>query len=463
MAEQELAGESIEDVIDTIESLIEERRIEDLRRLVLEMKPQDLVDIIERLDSEYRRILIGVIPGNYYADILPKLSPELLYEVVMIKGISKVARAIGEMQPDVIADILEKLPVKIRRHIIAHLPPWKVDEVAELLKYPPESAGGVMTTRIPVFPADKTVEKVLEEYLIKYQLGLYDRLQYIYVVEPDGRLIGWVDLKTLMASPRSRRLKDIVQKVPAKVHVLADREEAARLVVKYDLTEIPVVDDDGRLVGAITVDDIIDVIVAESTEDILKFGGLWESVRGSYVTARAIELAKRRATWLILLYILESITVSVISMFESVISSLVALSFFIPLLTDTGGNAGSQAATLVIRSLATGEAKPYDFLRIVLKEISSSALLALMVAPVGFLIAYLISRSLLIALIVSLALPFIVVVASLMGVILPFIAMVIKADPAVISAPLITTVSDVVGLSIYFTIATVLMKFFGVS
>jgi len=454
---------SIEEIVENIEELIDEHRMDDLRKYVLGLKPYDLVDVLERLDSNYRRKLIGIIPGNYYVEILPRLSEDLLYEVVMIKGVSKVARAIAEMQPDVIADILEKLPVRIRRQVIALLPPWKVEEVAEILKYPPESAGGVMTTRIPVFSANETVGRALEKYLVKYQLGLYDRLEYVYVVESNGKLIGWIDLKKLMASSKDKLLKDIVQPIPAKVHVLADREEAARLVIKYDLTEIPVIDEDGRLLGVITVDDIIDVIVAESTEDLLKFGGLWETVKGSYVTARPVELAKRRATWLIILYILESITVSVISSFESLISSLVALSFFIPLLTDTGGNAGSQTATLVIRSLATGEAKPYDFLRIISKELTSSFLLALIVAPVGLAIAFIVSHNIVVAIIVSMALPFIVIIASLVGVLLPFMAILIKSDPAIVSAPLITTVSDVLGLTVYFTIANLLLHSLGIS
>lgn len=456
-AKESCFGKDVEEIVKNIEKLIDEHRMDDLRKYILKLGPHDLVDVLERLDSDSRRKLIGIIPGSYYIEILPRLPEDLLYEVVMIKGVSKVASAIAEMHPDVIADILEKLPIRIRRQIIALLPPWKIEEVAEILKYPPESAGGVMTTRIPVFSANETVGRTLEKYLVKYQLGLYDRLEYIYIVEGDGRLIGWIDLKKLMASPKDKLLKDIVQPIPVKIHVLADREEAAKLVIKYDLTEIPVVDENDRLLGAITVDDIIDVIVAESTEDILKFGGFSEAVRGSYLTARVIELARRRATWLIVLYLLESITVSVIGSFEHVISSFVALSFFIPLLTDTGGNAGSQAATLVIRSLAIGEARPYDFLRILGKELLSSMLLALMVSPIGFMIALAVSHNIFVALIVALALPSIVVVASLMGVLLPFIAISFKVDPAVISAPLITTISDVIGLTMYFTIASFIL------
>ncbi len=454
---------SIDEAIESIRELIREHRVDELRKLVIEMRPQDIVDVIERLDSSERRLVLGLIPSSYYVEILDRLSDEVLYEVVVSKGVSKIARIMSDMQPDVIADILARLPPRTRRRILALLPPWKIEEVATLLRYPPESAGGVMTTRIPVFSVDEVVGKVLEEYTVKYQLGLYDKLNYVYVVDRGGELVGWIEFKNLLTASRDRRLREVVQPCPARVHVLADREEAARLVVKYDLVEIPVVDDKDRLLGAITVDDIIDVIVAESTEDILKFGGLGESVRGSYLTARVTELVRRRATWLIFLYVMESITVSVIGFFENVLSSVIALSFFIPLLTATGGNAGSQAATLVIRSLATGEARPYDFLRIVGKEVVSSSLLALTISPVGFLLAYTISHNIVVASIVALSLPCIVVVASLMGVLLPFIAMAIKTDPAIISAPLISTVSDITGLTIYFTIASILLKLLGLT
>ena len=381
----------IEELIERIEDLLEEHRIDEIRDLVNRIRPQDIIDILERLDADSRRKFLSLIPSHYYIEMLSKLSDDTLYEAVIVKGVSKIARILADMPPDEIADILERLPVKTRRQVLALLPPWKMTEVVELMKYPPESAGGVMTTRIPVFSKEETVGRALEKYVIKYQLGLYDKVNNAYIVDSHGRLVGVVDLRTLMMVPKNKKIGDIAQPPPVKVHVLADREEAARLVVKYDLMEIPVVDDQDRILGAITVDDIIDVIVAESTEDILKFGGLIETVKGSYLTAKITDLVKRRATWLIILYILESITVTVISRFEAMIASVVALSFFIPLLTDTGGNTGSQAATLVIRSLATGEARPGDFTRIIIKELISSSLLAVIVAPIGFTISYALS------------------------------------------------------------------------
>ncbi len=447
----------IDYLVDEISEYIEKHDINGLRNLIKSIRPQDLVDVVERLDSSERRLVLGLIPSDYYVEILRRLPEDILYEVVVSKGVSKIARIMSDMQPDEIADILEKLPLQIRRRVLALLPPWKINEVTMLMKYPPESAGGVMTTRIPVFGVSERVGNVLEEYTVKYQLGLYDKLNYIYVVDKDGKLVGWIEFRNLITAPRDKELKEIVQPCPAKVHVLADREEAARLVIKYDLVEIPVVDDEGKLLGAITVDDIIDVIVAESTEDILKFGGIIKAIKGSYLTAKITELVKRRAIWLIILYMLESITITVISRFETLLASVVALSFFIPLLTDTGGNTGSQSATLVIRSLATGEARVSDFIRIFFKELAASSLLALIISPIGFVIAYTISHQILIALTVSIALGVIIVIASLVGITLPFIALLFKFDPAVISAPLITTVADVTGITLYFTIASYLL------
>lgn len=448
----------VEDVVEEVKGFLRSHRFGDARRVVEKLRPQDLLDVINRLDSSDRAKLLSLVPTSHLACILARLSDDVLYQLIVLKGVSKIARIMSDMPPDEIADVLERLPYRVRNQVLSLLPPWKIKEVVELMKYPPESAGGLMTTRIPVFHRDKTVGQVLEEYSIKYQLGLYDKLNYVYIVDGDGRLVGWIDVRSLMTKPRGKKVGEIAEKPPVTVSTYTDREEVARLVVKYDLTELPVLDTSGRLVGAITVDDIIDVIVAESGEDLLKFGGFIEAVKGSYLTAKPLELARRRALWLIVLYMLESVTVTVISRFEDILASIIALSFFIPLLIDTGGNTGSQSATMVIRSLAIGEARPADITRIVLKELATSTVLALIMAPIGFTIAYTISQSTLVALTVSLALSTTIVVASLLGVLLPFTALLLKIDPALVSAPLITTIADVVGITLYFTIAIHLLK-----
>ncbi len=454
MALEQQGSNSVEELVERITKLVEEQRVYEAAKVVLSIEPHDLVDVLDRLENQIRRRIISVIPLDHIAPVLTRLSDEALYEIAISRGVSELARVLVDVPPDDVADVLQRLPPRIRNQILNLLPPWKSEEVLRLLRYPPESAGGVMTTRIPVFNSRERIDKVLEKYVAKYQLGLYDKHNYVYVVNDEQKLVGWVDVKSLLIAPRDKPLGDISVKPPAVVRAEADREEAARLVVKYDLLEIPVVNAKGKLLGAITIDDLLDVMVAELTEDLLKFGGYAETIRGRYLGARVIELVKKRVPWLLVLYLLESITASIISGFSSVIASAVALAAFIPLLTDTGGNVGSQAATLVIRSLAIGEARPRDILRILIKELQTATLLAAILAPVGFAIAMLVSHKLLVAVVVASALASIITVSSLIGSLLPFVALLLKSDPAVVSSPFLTTVADVTGLVIYFTIAS---------
>ncbi len=447
----------IKPIVDEISDLIEEGKVEKVGRILKQLSPQDIVDILLRLDEEKRRTLAALISNDKYVQILAKLPEEVLLDVIKVIGITRLAKIAPEIPPDELADIIEKLPPYYKRQILRELPYWKLEEVKPLLGYPPETAGGVMTTRIPIFNERQLVAEVIKEFSIKNEFGYYDKSNYIYVIDDEGKLKGWIDVKSLFTIPRDKKIGEVTLPCRITVNALADREEAARLVIRYDLTEIPVVDLEGRLLGAITVDDIIDVIVAESSEDLLKFGGLIQIIKGAYLTAKITELVKKRATWLIVLYLMESITITVISNFRDIISAVVALSFFIPLLTGTAGNAGSQSATLVIRSLAIGEARTADFLRVILKESISAFLLGLILAPAGFMIAMATSRDLLVSLSVSLTLVLVILIASLIGVSLPFIALKIKADPAVVSAPLLTTLTDVLGLSTYFIIATYLL------
>ncbi|HDI02477.1 MAG TPA: magnesium transporter, partial [Ignisphaera sp.] len=281
---------------------------------------------------------------------------------------------------------------------------------------------------------------------------------YIYAVDDESKLIGWIDVRSLLVAPREKELRSIVTKPPVVVNANTDREEAARLVVKYDLLEIPVVDDEERLLGAITIDDLLDVMVAELTEDLLKFGGYAETIKSRYLGAKIIELVRKRAPWLIVLYILETATVTVVNSFSNVIAQAAILAAFLPLLIATGGNVGAQAATLVIRSLAIGETRIRDIGKVLLKELRTSLLLSSILAPLGFTIAFTISHSISIAFAVSIALVLIITIASLIGSLLPFIALSMKIDPAVVSSPFLSTLCDVTGALVYFTIANYIVQ-----
>ena len=448
---------NIEEIVEIVTTLVEQQRIYEAVKVMLSIEPHDLIDVLDRLENSVRRKIISAVPLSHIASILARLPDELLYEIVISRGLSEFTRILIDVPPDDAADVLQKLPSRIRNQILNLLPPWKAEEVTKLLRYPPESAGGVMTTRVPVFSYRERIGKVIEKYVTKYQLGLYDKHSYVYGVDDEQRLVGWIDVKSLLTAPRDKLLGDVLTKPPAVVRAEADREEAARLVLKYDLLEIPVIDSEGRFLGAITIDDLLDVMVAELTEDLLKFGGYLNVIRGRYLGAKTIELVRKRIPWLLILYVLESITASIINAFSSIIASVAVLAAFIPLLTDTGGNVGSQTATLVIRSLAIGEARSRDIVRILSKELQTACILALLLAPVGFLVAMLVSRELLIALTVMFALMSIIIASSAIGSLLPFVALLLKSDPAVVSSPFLTTLADVVGLMMYFIIARSIM------
>ncbi|MCD6428237.1 MAG: magnesium transporter [Desulfurococcales archaeon] len=452
------AQENMEDLLDEIKEELE-KGVKKLKILEA-LRPQDFIDILERLDSEDRRKLAVMIPDSVYVEIIAKLPQQVLNDVLKVLGIRRLARIAIELPVDELADLLEALPPSLRISLLRELPAWKIAEVRPLLKYPPETAGGIMTTRIPVFYEERLVGNAVEEFIARSEFEGYDTSRYIYVVDSKGRLRGVVDIKRFLTSPRNKKLKDIMMRNYIAVKADIDQEEVAKLVVKYDLDEVPVVDDEGVLLGAITADDIMDVLVNEATEDLVKFGGIVK-IREPYLAARIRELVRKRIVWLIALYLGDLISVTIISRYESLLSAVIALSFFIPVLTDTGGNAGSQAATLVIRSLAMGEARLCfsDALRIIAKETITSLIMGALLSPIAFSIGYIMSGNALVALTLGLAIILVVYVGSIMGAMLPIVTARLGLDPAVISAPLITTVADATGLMMYFTIATLLLSY----
>ncbi len=452
------AQENMEEMLEEIREELE-KGVKKLKILEV-LRPQDFIDILERLDSEDRRKLAVMIPDSVYVEIIAKLPQQVLNDVIKVLGIRRLARIAIELPVDELADLLNTLPPSLRIALLRELPAWKIAEVRPILKYPPETAGGIMTSRIPVFYEERLVGEAVEEFIARSEFEGYDTSRYIYVVDSKGKLKGIIDIKRFLTSLRSKKLKDIMIRNYIAVKANMDQEEVAKLVVKYDLDEVPVIDDEGVLLGAITADDIMDVLVNEATEDLVKFGGTVK-IREPYLAARIRELVRKRIVWLVALYLGDLISVTIISRYETLLSAIIALSFFIPVLTDTGGNAGSQAATLVIRSLAMGEARLSisDAFRIIAKETVTSLVMGLLLSPIAFAIGYVMSGNALVALTLGLAIILVVYVGSIMGAMLPIVTARLGLDPAVISAPLITTVADATGLTMYFTIASLLVSY----
>mgnify|MGYP000002774333 FL=1 len=439
---------------DRIVKLLKEKR--DIKPLLEWIKPQDFIPILERLPKDDRLSLVLSLNDDVIEKFLPKLPAEIVEEVMFGMDRNRFIRIVSNLPADELSDLVEKLSPVNRKRLLWELPDWKLNEIKPLLSYPPDKVGGLMTNRIPVFFEEAEIWKVIREYVTRTKFDEYDTNNYAYAIDKNGKLKGLISIRELLTSPRKLKLKDVVQPPPVTIKPDADEEEAARIVASYDLLELPVVDDDGKLLGAVTVDDVIDVVISESTEDMVKFGGV-EKITTPYIMASIFELTKKRVVWLIFLCLIEVIVAGVLSFYGKIISTVVALSFFIPLISSTGGNSGIQASIFIIRGLAVGEVSISDVLRVLVKESLTSLFLSLLLSPLTFFLGFLIAKNIWVALTLSISLILIIFTVNIVGSLLPMLAAKVGIDPATISAPLIATIADLVGLLIYFTVATILL------
>ncbi|MEM1538122.1 MAG: magnesium transporter [Candidatus Nezhaarchaeales archaeon] len=430
----------------------------EVKLLLRKLDPKDFPFILGRLPKEEVLELILLLPDDVIKDFIAKLPLEVLLGILTSMDRGRLVRIASMLPADELSDLIGKLPIQHRRILLKELPAFKLEEVKPLLGYSPTTAGGLMTNRIPRFFENLRVEQVVNEYVARFKLEEYDTSNYVYAIDDKGRLTGAIDVKELLLTPRNKQLKEVVRPQLRVVRPDVDQEEVAKIMARYDLSELPVVDADNKLLGVVTLDDAVDVIINESSEDLIKFGGFTQKPIAPYLTAKTVELVKKRATWLTLLCLLEAITATVVSRFEFVISTMAALTFFLPLIIDTGGNSGSQASSFVIRSLAVGEVTLYDALKVLMKESLTSVGLGLMVSPLAFAVSLLVTRELLLSFIVAAAMILVVFIGGVIGSLLPILAAKLRIDPATVSSPLLTTIVDIVGLLTYFTLALLVLK-----
>ena len=403
---------------DRIVKLLKEKR--DIKPLLEWIKPQDFIPILERLPKDDRLSLVLSLNDDVIEKFLPKLPAEIVEEVMFGMDRNRFIRIVSNLPADELSDLVEKLSPVNRKRLLWELPDWKLNEIKPLLSYPPDKVGGLMTNRIPVFFEEAEIWKVIREYVTRTKFDEYDTNNYAYAIDKNGKLKGLISIRELLTSPRKLKLKDVVQPPPVTIKPDADEEEAARIVASYDLLELPVVDDDGKLLGAVTVDDVIDVVISESTEDMVKFGGV-EKITTPYIMASIFELTKKRVVWLIFLCLIEVIVAGVLSFYGKIISTVVALSFFIPLISSTGGNSGIQASIFIIRGLAVGEVSISDVLRVLVKESLTSLFLSLLLSPLTFFLGFLIAKNIWVALTLSISLILIIFTVNIVGSLLPML------------------------------------------
>jgi magnesium transporter len=429
-----------------------------------DLYPPDIAEIFNELDTEEAKYVYTQLDEQIAADVLVELDEDVREEFLASLTSKEIAEHIDNMDSDDAADVIAELPDKVQDEVLSHMEDSEqASDIVELLNYDENTAGGLMATElVRVHVNSNSIECVRE---IREQSDNIENIYAIYVVDDDEKLLGLLSLKKLVVSSARSRVADMYDSKIISVKTNTDAEEVANLMDKYNLVVLPVVDALGRLVGRITIDDVVDVRREEETEDVQKMAAM-EALEEPYMSTPFMQMIRKRVGWLIVLFLGETLTATAMSFFEDQIAKAVILALFIPLIISSGGNSGSQASTLIIRALALGEITVRDWWKIVKKEFSTGLVIGLILGAIGFarvaLWSYFISSYgphwQLIACSVGFSLVGVVMWGTLMGSLLPLILKRLGLDPAVSSAPFVATLVDVTGLIIYFTFSILFLR-----
>ena len=417
-----------------------------------EMHAADLADVVEALPREHVMTVLAALPPERAADVLEYLRDPLRTEVLEEMSTRQAAQIVTQMTPDDRVDILDELEEARADEILSEIPLEARRETERLLAYDSDTAGGLMTTEFVSVPEELTVELALDTVRTAARTGRREAVYTVYATDAGGRLRGVLSLRELLAAPEGTRIADLAWEEVITVSVTADRERVAQVTSEYDLVAVPVVDDGGRILGVVTVDDVIDVIVEEQTEDVQRLGAV-EPLEQPYFEAGFWSIARKRGGWLILLFLAEMLTATALEHNAAFLGSAVALTFFIPLITSSGGNSGSQSATLIIRALAVRDIALRDAGRVLAREAGQGIVLGALLGAMGVGRALLGGQSAELATVVGLTLLGVVVFGSLIGAMLPLALTRAGVDPAIASSPFIASFVDIAGILIYVLIA----------
>ena len=421
-----------------------------------ELHPANLADVAEALPRDRLVQLMRALPADRAADVLEYLDEELRAELLEALSTRQAAELMARMTPDDRADTLEDLEEERADEILAEISSEARGETERLLAYEPDTAGGLMTTEFISVSEDLSVDAALESVRASARAGRKEAMYAIYAVDVSGRLRGVLSLRELLAAPPGTRVADIAWEDIVSAPATADREEVARLTSKYDLVAVPVVDQQGRLLGVVTVDDVIDAIVEEQTEDVQRLGAV-EPLEAPYFQTGFWSIARKRAGWLVLLFFAELLTATAMAQYEATLASALALVFFVPLIISSGGNSGSQSATLITRALAVGDVELRDAFRVITREGLQGVALGAFLGLLGLARVMIGGEPGSMALVVGVTLLAVVVTGTLVGAALPLVFTRFGFDPAIASSPFVASFVDVAGIVIYFSVATWLL------
>ena len=443
--------------------MLEDKKYSTLRDILVTMNPADIAALFVMLEDQKIPLLFRLLPKELAAETFVEMEPD--DQELLIRGFSdnELKEVLDELYVDDAADLVEEMPANVVRRILSQADPEMRKSINQILRYPENSAGSIMTTEYVSLRPNMTVEEAILR--IRRQ-GVDKETIYTCYVTKDRTLLGLVTVKDLLlAEDDETKIEDIMITNLISVTTLTDQEEVARMLGKYDFLALPVVDNENRMVGIVTFDDAMDVMEDEATEDIERMGGMLPSEK-TYLKSTVWELFKNRIPWLMLLMVSATFTGMIITGFEDALSEMVVLTAFIPMLMGTGGNSGSQSSVTIIRALSLDELRFSDLPRVIWKEIRTAVICGLVLAIVCFVKIWLVDKlllgnheiNLMVDAVVCIALFVTVLLAKLVGAVLPLAAKALKLDPAVMASPFITTIVDAVSLLIYFVVAKALLR-----
>ncbi|MBR6389862.1 MAG: magnesium transporter [Lachnospiraceae bacterium] len=443
------------DLLTEIKDLLESKQYTRLRQKAAELNEADVAAIMEELEDEEQFKMFRILPKSMAADVFSHLEVDTQQYIITSLSERDAGSIIDNLMADDAADLLEEMPANVVKKLLASASPETRRDVNHLLQYPEDSAGSIMTVEYVDLKENLTVTQAIERIR---KLGVdSETINICYVLDAQRTLIGTVALRYLLLSDPDAIIGDIMHENVISLNTMMDQEEVARQFQKYDFIAMPVVDNEHRLVGIITVDDVVDIMEAEATEDMEKMAAIVPTDK-PYMRTGVFETWKKRIPWLLLLMVSATFTSKILTSFEDALQVCVVLTAYIPMIMDTGGNAGGQASVTIIRGLSLNEIEFSDIWKCIWKEIRVACVCGLTLASANFVKMLLLDRkSVMVSLVVCLTLLCAVLMAKLVGCTLPMVAKKIGFDPAVMASPFITTIVDALSLLVYFGIATAVL------
>lgn len=442
-------------MLKNIEKLIEEKKYAEIKQILNEMNDYDIAEIFEDLPTTEQLKIFRLLQKDIAADVFSYMETDTQSKLITLLSEKEAVDIINDMASDDAADLMDEIPANVVSRLLNKVSVDARRDINQLLNYPEDSAGSIMTTEYMDLKEENTISDAIKK--IKREYDDKETIDICFVTDKSRKLIGTVKLKDLVLNDENKLIKEIMDDDIMSINTLMDQEKVAQIIQDYDLTSVPVVDSENKLVGIITIDDVIDIIEEEATEDIEKMAAITPTEK-PYLKSNVLELYKSRIPWLLLLMISATFTGKIIQHYEVALASYVVLTSFIPMLMDTGGNAGGQSSVTIIRGLSLNDIEYKDTLKVIWKEIRVAILVGLTLAVANFIKLLFIDKvTTSVALVVCLTLIITVMIAKIIGCSLPILAKKIGFDPAVMASPFITTIVDAISLIVYFQIATHLL------